>query len=255
MSRVRVAVTLLTCCIMALTPNALAAQPTLDPTFSNDGKLVLRATTKSDVTDVEVHGGDVYAAGWSFESEFRQMMMTRVNTAGELDTGFGRDGFAFAFPGDSLFGTGLTVDSDGGVLVVGQSAGRSTVARLTASGHRDLAFSGNGYKTLPAAGTKLAFPPDLVIDSVGRIIVGATVVSRHGFDVHLYRLLPNGDRDSSFSGDGVRTIDFSQHDWMDALAVDSRDRVILGTDVESSQHPNAPSTIIRLRRNGTFDAT
>ena len=235
-------------------PGAFAGQLSLDPTFSIDGKTRIDGTEPSSVTSLEKHGGKIFAAGIYLTAEFRTIFVARLSNAGELDTGYGVAGLSSVRSGaDSLYGVGLDVDDIGGVAVVGQSASRVAVARLTSSGERDTTFSGDGVVYLRNPGTRLSFDPDVAIDSAGRLVVGTTVVRHRGFDVNLYRLLPNGDRDESFGRNGVRSFDFGARDWMDALAVDDRDRVILGTDTESTENPNAATRVIRLRQNGAYD--
>lgn len=236
--------------------NAAASQFEFDSTFSGNGKHVLHATDGSAVTDVEVFDGDIYAAGYDVAAEFRDILVTRVSATGQVDTSYGLDGFSHVFPGDNPpFGAGLTVDGAGDVAVVGQSSGSLTIAKLNSSGSPDHTFSGDGVRKISSAGTRLAFDPDVVIDGQGRLLVGATAVTNHGYNVSIYRLLPGGSRDMAWSGDGVRTVNVSKYDWMDALAVDSHDRVILGTDTESADRPNAPATFMRFRKSGALDAS
>jgi uncharacterized delta-60 repeat protein len=243
--------------LLVAAPGVLAAQLALDPTFSDDGKTRIEGTDESGtVTSLEKHGGKIYASGWSVDAELAQIFVARYTDTGNPDLSYGTLGLSRTLPGsDSLVGVGFDVDDVGGVAVVGQSFDRVIVGRLTPTGEPDTSFSGDGFRYLRHAGTNNAFDPAVVIDGEGRLIVGTTVRRNPGLDASLYRLLPDGNLDKSFARDGIRRFNFGEKDWMDALAVDRRNRVVLGTDTESADNPNAPTRIVRLRENGTYDLT
>ncbi len=85
--------------------------------------------------------------------------------------------------------------------------GRLFLVGLTAAGAIDNGFDGNGVLEILAAGTDGFYgAAHLELDARGRIYVLATPFKEGGVtdtDLFLFRYLPGGGLDSSFSGDGV----------------------------------------------------
>jgi uncharacterized delta-60 repeat protein len=170
-----------------------------------DGKLLVSATVLNGKT----------AAG-----DFGVM---RLHADGTVDTDFGDGGariVGFDRPGSDHFDTArsLAVQPDGRILVVGEAAGGiggldMAVIRLTADGSLDPGF-GMGGKTTVAfdlgaspqrradQGVRIAVRPD------GRIMVAGVASTAAGAQMAVVRLTTGGVLDTSFDGDGKRTIDF-----------------------------------------------
>jgi hypothetical protein len=85
--------------------------------------------------------------------------------------------------------------------------GRLFLVGLTAEGAVDNGFDGNGVLEILAAGTDGFYgEAHLALDALGRIYVLATPFKEGGVtdtDLFLFRYLPGGGLDNSFSGDGV----------------------------------------------------
>ena len=85
--------------------------------------------------------------------------------------------------------------------------GRLFLVGLTANGAVDNGFDGNGVLEILAAGTDGFYgEAHMALDARGRIYVLATPFKEGGVtdtDLFLFRYLPGGGLDSSFSGDGV----------------------------------------------------
>jgi uncharacterized delta-60 repeat protein len=233
----------------------------LDP---NTGRVTVAATLA--VSDQPGNPSDAY--------------VTRILPNGAVDFGFGyRDGVARLRLDDPLGPTSestgerltqLTLDSRGRVLVVGsRTSGSSTrflVARLgmadpnLASGFLDPDFQSTGYDIdaypeVVGPGLRLEANARAVsVNAAGKI----TTVGRVRFDTSpvtarctVSRKLPGGSRDTSFDGDGRRTlnVDPAARDsslCTAVLSLDDDSTLIAGTSVDSG-------TLIRLLPNGQVD--
>ena len=237
----------------AAMPAALAAQLELDATFSGNGHVWVGDANASLVTETDVRRDQVYALSLDLVPSAAAVAVSRLNSDGTHDAGYGSAGSA-RVPVKGAFAAGFTVDRFGASVAVAQSAQALTVVAWNSSGRLDRTFSSNGIRRLAVPGQQGSSDPDVVIDRRGRLVVAAMVPARRGSKVNVYRLLPDGSLDLSFSGDGVRVVDNGRWDWMDALAIDGN-RVVLGTDTGGAGDLNAAGAVMRLRRNGANDST
>jgi serralysin len=118
--------------------------------------------------------------------------------AGQTHGAPGDPGGAFTSSGRSTL-----VQADGKVLVVGHAGQDFGLARYTADGALDKAFSGDGKLTTDFSGKA---------DEARTVVVGPgakiLVAGHSGEDLAVARYNAGGTLDKSFSGDGKLTIDF-----------------------------------------------
>ncbi|RKH32682.1 hypothetical protein D7Y13_18025 [Corallococcus praedator] len=179
--------------------NAVAAQ--------SDGKWVLVGSTGS--------------------TGLRDVLVARLLPDGSPDTSFGSQGVVVTdvCAGDDYVDA-VTVLSDGRILVAGGAlAGTNTcsgtkyqsvlLARYTSTGAPDTTFGGTGVRTFQLS-TGSSTLHAVTVDTNGRI-VGAGTVQNGNLDLLVIRLLPTGEQDTTFSGDGVASANPGQED--DGLCV------------------------------------
>ena len=176
----------------------------LDTTFSGDGKLAVPDTVAGrGVSELFVYpDGKVLTAGFDRSGSRQDLLVTRYNANGSLDTTFGKGGRATVDFGGDDYATGLAVGTDG-KIVVSATMPKGTyekswvLARFTASGALDTTFDGDGKLTLGIGGTVT----DVAVAPGNKIVaVGTSGASR--FTV--MRFTASGAADTSFSGDGSR---------------------------------------------------
>jgi uncharacterized delta-60 repeat protein len=183
---------------------------------------------------------------------------SRLNANGNLDTSFGLGGIVDeeSFGDENLYsgfremialadGSTLTLFSDpysdNGVI--------ASVIRLNANGSLDTRFGVQGIASIPDSPDPSAFIStefiEMVLDSQGRIVVGG--------DQTLRRLSSSGQIDNTFGG-GLVVLPASVIDQgnerfvrLDSLAVDSQDRVLFGSTLNT--------LIGRLNEDGSIDTT
>ena len=176
--------------------------------------------------------------------------------ATNLDTSFDADGQARPSQGFVEEGRAIAIQPDGKIVVAGFSDGLGgageadfLVVRYNTDGSRDTSFSGDGR-------INFSFGPDLTgVDRGGAValqadgkIVVAGMTDAGGGNVNNFavaRLLPNGELDDSFDGDGRVTIDFNFDDAASAVAVQPDGRIVV------AGQSAADTAVARLLTNGS----
>ena len=208
----------------------------------------------ANVSDVAAApGGDIVAAGRVHDSSggSYEFAVARFNPNGELDATFAGDGRQVTdFEGlvDEAFA--VDVDSDGRVVAAGYADQPGcclellAIARYAPNGELDAGFSGDGKLTSSAAPRAA----DVVALASGKVAVAGTVSS----DFMVARFGAGGAPDTTFSKDGVQTIDFvDSADRAAALAVADGKLVVAGT--ARTPRRGRDFGVARLRENGSPD--
>ena len=204
--------------------------------------------------------GKIVVAG---EANGVDVAVLRYDAAGTPDPTFGTGGTGFvttdiggAVGGELDVATDLTLDGDGNIVVAARVSNDGgldffSVLRYTPLGVLDSTFAGDGITGFDP-GTAEA----VAVDVEGRIVVAGRFDVGFDSQVAAWRFLPNGDPDSTFSGDGVTTADFSDgfgsdiaHDL--ALQPDGR-IVVVGT---AGTVNGGDLAIARWDPDGTLDTS
>ena len=177
----------------------------LDTGFSGDGKVKTGLTLASEdfVKSVVIQAdGKILVAGSSHYGNQTSFALIRYNSDGSLDTSFDGDGKI-----TTDFGSSVTIQTDGKILVAGSSNyypnHNFALARYNSDGSLDTGFSGDGKVMTDLGSDDYAVSVILLTD--GKILVAGSGGS--GFELARYN--SKGVLDTSFSGDGKVTTDFS----------------------------------------------
>jgi len=182
----------------------------LDSTFDDDGIALPFAGSGQAVT-VQVDGKIVVAGRTN-----SQFLVVRLNTDGSLDNSFDSDGYVMTLVGAGTFVSAYDVglQSDGQIVVGGTGYNGSdydiAVVRYNSDGSLDMNFGSNG-KYMYDSGNGNDEGLALTIQSNDKIL--ASGYSNTGFSAEsftLIRLQSDGTLDSSFSDDGLATVDSGQ---------------------------------------------
>jgi uncharacterized delta-60 repeat protein len=188
----------------------------LDRAFGDDGRVTLDLSPSGERFDdlAVLPGGAIVAAGSAEHGLIPRFSVAKVRADGTLDDGFGRTGVGYRLV-DVGFGPdvahALTIQPDGGIVVVGSVAGDPrggwAIARLRAAGRLDPAFSGDGrLVTGTATGAGTAFA--VLAQANGKLLVAGRVHRRATQDdLAVVRLKPGGGRDLTFGVRGIATVD------------------------------------------------
>jgi uncharacterized delta-60 repeat protein len=223
--------------VALLAPAALGAEGDLDPSFSGDGTVITDFggfdTARS--VAVQVDGRIVVAGdGVGFE-------LARYTRDGTLDGSFSGDGKQVTdFGGGTNGASGVAVQGDGklvaaGYAWVGSTPGNQDFAlvRYLPNGDLDTSFSGDGKQTTDFSGNH-DFGQALALEPDGKIVVAGDTHSSGPADFALVRYLPNGDLDTSFSGDGRLTTDFGGYDSGAAVALQPDGKIVVAGGSDTS---------------------
>ncbi|HMY73238.1 MAG TPA: Ig-like domain-containing protein, partial [Blastocatellia bacterium] len=254
----------------------LTSSGQLDTTFNGDGKLNvdftdLSATADDRGTAVAIRGTGtgrkIVVGGWTKVSGVSRMLLIQLDNSGNLDTGFGDSGkrvFANSSVGSPSGGAeirGLTLDSSGRIVACGYHLPGNNInaltVRFTAPGTGypalDTSYDSDGWAV--TALTSVDTADRVQIDSNGKIVTfGFTRSTASNDDLLFIRRNTNGSLDTTFSTDGVATVNVSDFDNGFSLAIDSSNRPVgVGRRIDALS--NGYIVAARLTNTGAVDNT
>jgi len=233
----------------------------LDPTFGTGGVVstgLLGGWTCYKAVDLALDAsGNILVASHCYDATGGfEFGVLRYTDAGELDLSFDGDGLATVnASGNSSYDYAevVAVDSVGRIVV----AGRCTVgnirfctARFTTSGAVDLTFGTGGVVATDIRGdTGTDAVAAVAFDASGKILVAGSCNFNGGYHPCAARYTGSGALDTSFSNDGMWSIDLGSTDWVADATIDDSNRILLAGACR------AKMCLIRLLSDGSFDTT
>ena len=177
---------------------------------------------------------------------------------GTLDSDFSADGkVSVEFSNNDDVINAMLVQADGKILVAGYSNNGNNdnmaLARFTSDGSMDVSFGVSGKKVIFInSGTDrinaIILQPNQSILAAGQMFSGSYE------NLALVRILPDGQMDNNFSGDGIATISYSGLDENAyAIAMQNNGKILVAG--YSDNGSNDDFMIVRFNRNGTLDTT
>lgn len=210
---------------------------TLDTTFGRGGI----ATTAIGSADDEAYSivvqpdGKIVVAGSSRNAtNVYNFAVVRYSIDGSLDTAFGLNGklTTAIVPHNAELGnnqaTGVTLQPDGKIIVVGYTDAGFAIARYTLAGVLDTTFGVGGIAT-----TDIGIGKDeargVVLQADGKIVViGKSIRLNTGMDVAVVRYNADGTLDATFGAGGKITTDFSaSYDVGNSIALQPDGRAVV----------------------------
>jgi len=179
----------------------------LDTSFDSDGKVTTTIGVSSDQgKDVAIQSdGKIVVAGWYYSgpTNYGDTAVVRYNTNGSLDTSFDGDGKATTtiFSGKDDFGYSVVIQSDGKIVVAGETdrisgSGRDfSLVRFTSAGALDTTFDSDG-KVTTSVGSGLDQCRSIAVQSDGRIVAIGRTNNGSNYDLAVVRYNTNGSVDS-----------------------------------------------------------
>jgi len=196
--------------------------------------------------------GKVIVAGASNLADF-DFSLVRYNADGSIDQTFGGgDGIVTFDAGGNEFGFDVALQTDGKIIVVGQTdIGADNdilVARFNSDGTLDTTFDGDGYAITNVSGDDNSGA--IAIQTDGKIVVAGDN-DGGGNDFSVVRYNTDGSLDTTFDSDGILTLDFggSSFDTATAVALQSDGKIVVG-GLSSLQFG-----LIRLTTTGVLDTS
>ena len=199
----------------------------------NDSRIYYGVTVDSQ--------GRIIAVG---QTDPNKGLIVRYLADGTLDTTFNQTGFIKEGNTDFKVYYGVTVDSQGRIIVVGQTdANKGLIVRYLADGTLDTIFNQTGF--IKEGGTDSNFYYRVSVDLQDRIIAVGQTDANRGLIV---RYLANGTLDTTLNQTGFikRETDFKIYN---GVTIDSEGRIIAVGQTDANK-----GLIARFLSNGVLDA-
>lgn len=235
----------------------------LDASFGGDGLVEVAPKAGSSAAAVAVQSdGKVVEAGTirAGGENNPDFGIVRFQRDGDLDSGFGRAGVKLVdFGKGGAQAEDVEVLRDGSILVVGSAfrggARQFAFAKLEPDGSLDKTFSADGRLAIDVGpGDDAASALDVLADE--RIVAAGCATCESPSDVAIARLRPDGSRDLTFSGDGLRVLDPTHDDEAASDVVVQRDgRIVIAGCSPCFTAPENDFLLVRVQANGARDAT
>lgn len=241
-----------------------------DASFNGDGKVITRDGLSGDIpADIGVGAtpysvmqqsdGKLVLGGTTYKEDgIYQMLLTRYNADGSLDTSFNGTGFVRTESEGGVNGAGSAVNSviqqsDGKLVAVGYASGAacSVVARYLDDGSLDTSFNSQGV-VCTSIGVSGSAANRAIQQSDGKLIVGGN----GGTTIQLARYNSDGSLDANFGIQGViETADMGGYYSVEVrhMYLKNNNKIMI---VASATDPDTGYKIALLARfniNGTVD--
>ncbi len=221
---------------------------TPDLTFSGDGIVVTAVSVGVDVIRAMAlqSDGKILVAGES-DGDF---VVARYNTNdGALDPTFSGDGLVVTpVSGGVDVIRAMVLQSDGKILVAGESGGHFVLARYSATGVLDTTFDSDGIVDGGVGGANA-----MALQADGKIVVGG-FVSNNNLDFALRRFDVTGAPDSSFGLFGKVVTSIGSGDAViHGLAIQSSGKIVAAGFVDSGT--DSDFALVGYTATGGLDTT
>ena len=238
-----------------------------DSSFGIHGRVITTLTPGSDVerglsVGLQSDGRVIVLAGKTslVSSSF---YLLRYTSAGVLDESFGTGGVVvldmdIQENGFAGYTQRLAIQPDNKILVTGEKmeTGNNNIAvrRYMADGSIDASFHGGNLVTVDFNGAEdCGYALSLQAD--GKIVVtGSSISSSTMASIALVRLLSNGERDLSFSGDGRLELNSEASVFPSALAIQADGKILVSGTMSDGMN-NTKMAVARWHQAGIPDST
>ena len=187
------------------------ANGALDSSFGIDGKVLIDFGGQDGIHGIALQpDGKIVACGESFTTNGNSLefAVARLDTDGELDPGFnGSGGQLIGFGPSAEIANGITVQSDGKIVIVGSTrvGGDSdfVLVRFLADGQLDAGFGNGGGAISPISEDDDDDAYQVHAGGDGKLLVCGVAINDNRFDFALRAYLANGSPDAGFGSAGI----------------------------------------------------
>lgn len=208
-------------------------------TFSEDSlKLFGNGLIRYDDTSLLVHYNEYSVSPTPFGQKY---VLCKINTTGHIDSSFAVNG-KFDIPFQPYYSTKIAISPDGSFYILNRFPDLSSYQYNVRKLNADLTID-PGFQFETTNDLKNYFISVIYVDEDGKVVLAA-------FDgtskFKLWRLMPNGDMDSSFDRDG-------RLDGNINFSADNISQMIEQPDGKLLFSLGAGSAVFRVNTNGTLD--
>lgn len=252
------------------------ANGSLDKTFGGTGIVTtsFSRTSQEQATAVALQSdGKIVIAGF-VQDTTSDFALARFNTNGTLDTAYGTGGRArIGIASGSVYArVHLVRQPDDKMVVEGDvyfagppESYQFAVARVKINGTLDTSFGGGTGKVVAALGESNTNAYGVALQGDGKIVVAGlswNLSNGTGVDFALARFNSTGTLDTTFDGDGVRTVDLGitqdHNEGATSLAIQADGKIIAAGFTNGVGSPSSASDFAMIRVNpldGSLDST
>jgi uncharacterized delta-60 repeat protein len=228
----------------------------LDTTFGQGGLVTTNVGRDDDqASRIALQAdGKIVVAGrkgiqfYPTEQRKGNVALARYNPDGSLDPTFGNAGIVTTDFGQGLesYAVAVMIQSDGKIVIAGESSYEFMVARYDSSGVLDTTFGNNGF-TLTNFSSNWDIPRSAVLQPDGKIlVVGHAEMQSPYYTLALARYNSDGSPDQSF-GDGGKALVGSGE--LSGVVLESDGKIVaLGSD-------GPYFLLLRFNQDGSLDTT
>lgn len=249
---------------LIFTTLVFAASGDLDTTFSGDGKIIQTFRDSwAQGNDLAVQADGKLVVVGNVEKMYQDIVdiaIIRYNTNGTLDKTFSGDGRLLIRIEYWNYAQGVTIQTDGKIVVVGKTCWRGdnsacdlVVIRLNSNGTKDLTFNGNGVVRKDLGG-KDNDGYRVKMQGTKIVVVGSVSSSTSAANGVIYRFLSNGKLDTTFSVDGIQYINYGGDEFLSDIAIYAGKIYVTGKSIPPD-HNSSSLIAARVNINGTLDTT
>lgn len=231
-----------------------------DTSFDGNGVLITFFTSSVDDSAYAMTlqtDGKILAAGYNYINNDYSFALVRYNTDGSLDTSFDGDGMVTTHFSLNEGGYAITLQSDGKILVAGNSDNGTNVdfalVRYNTDGSLDTSFSGDGIVTTDFASSD-DYGNSIVLQADGKVLVAGYTYANNDYSFALARYNTNGSLDTSFDGDGKVTAHFSLDEGAYSVAVQADGKILVAGDGYNNSG-DFDFALVRYNSDGSLDTT
>jgi uncharacterized delta-60 repeat protein len=239
---------------------------TADTSFNGTGGVVTDFSSGSDfarAVAVQVDGKIVALGQRDMGGTFNTFLeLARYNPDGSLDTSFDGSGQLLTdVHATSFTGGGLAIQSDGKILVAGESYANGifdtdfSLVRLNSDGSLDSSFGVGGTVATDMGADRQDMASRVIVQPDGKILVAGSTDVDGTWNFALVRYNPDGSLDTTFNGTGKVSTDIGNHsiDYAYGLSLQPDGKIVVaGT---SDAHGSYDFAVVRYNADGSLDTT
>jgi uncharacterized delta-60 repeat protein len=231
---------------------------TKDATFGTNGFVA------HDIGDNKEYGrdgilladGKILVLGSANIGGTNHYVVARLTDKGAFDTSFGTAGKFSGKNGNTgaVIARSMCLQSDGKIVVVGESTGRFFIARLNANGTLDTSFGTNGATVVVSDLSGLVISK--VLNQSGKfVIIGhGTNNTTSKYGIATIRIDATGKQDLTWGSSGFGDYNFGVNEYIAGAAILS-DGKIIAVGRAGDGATTTQSFAVKLNANGTIDNT
>lgn len=230
----------------------------MDNTFNGNGIQITDFGSNDDYAQALAiqSDGKIVVAG----ATYADFALARYNTDGSLDNTFNGTGMVITDLSNGDYGYGVTIQSDGKIILVGNATTSTstvdlTVLRYNVDGSLDSTFNGTGIQTTNFTTYSSDFGNDVEVQADGKIVVAGYTQNFSDYEYAVVRYNSDGSLDNTFDGDGKQTTAMGLSvDIAFSMAIQTDGKIVIAGRTGNS-FSASEFGLVRYNTDGSLDLT